>query len=155
MLSRRALAFASNGSAVSHHRIPGVLRVLFSELSENTALYTQNVAYILIPSQGSFHAGHARQQLHLTRGRGVQTQTDKKQALTITTSNLHITQITISTSNWQSHGVSARWYSIIRNLGLPPSVKKGVGPCVHVDVVAANFLYGRVGFQARVAVQAC
>jgi hypothetical protein len=109
----------------------------------------------IIYSHGSFHAGHARQQLHSTRGRGVQTQTDKKQALTITTSNLHITQITIKVHSW-SHGFSASWNSIIRSPGSPSSVKKGVGgPCVHVSAVAANFLYSRVGFQVRVAVQAC
>lgn len=34
MLSHSALEFASIGSAVSHHRIPGVLRLLFTKLSE-------------------------------------------------------------------------------------------------------------------------
>ena len=34
MLSRSALAFASIGSVVSHHQIPGVLRLFFAELSE-------------------------------------------------------------------------------------------------------------------------
>lgn len=45
----------------------------------------------------SLHPGHAKQQLHSTRGRVVQTQIDRKQALTIT-SNLLTTKITISTS---------------------------------------------------------
>ena len=45
----------------------------------------------------SLHLGHAKQQLHSTRGRLVQTQIDRKQALTIT-SNLLTTKITISTS---------------------------------------------------------
>jgi hypothetical protein len=63
--------------------------------SRRLSIHMQAPLYLL---RAHFHAGHARQQLHSTRGRGVQTQADKKQALTITTSNLQITQITISTS---------------------------------------------------------
>lgn len=122
----------------SHHQIPGVLRLLVPSSRKYrivsvechsfsyTALISVPVAlasiyiyrlHYIYRLRAHFHAGHARQQLHSTRGRRVQTQTDKKQALTITTlqptyntnNNKYIHSLTVSALvGFPSSGVRGR-----------------------------------------------